>query len=74
MNKHTHRHTHTHTHMHACRHVRTHTHILIPFEDREPARLKLDIAVCQTLIWPSSYISVVDMHTALVHCCFTLNL
>ena len=31
-----HAHTHTHTH--------THTHILIPFEDREPAGLKVDIA------------------------------
>ena len=29
-------HTHTHTH--------THTHILIPFEDRDPTRLKVDIA------------------------------
>ena len=57
---HTHTHTHacthihfkfiltTHTHAHtACAHhthTRTHTHILIPFEDRRPTGLKVDIA------------------------------
>ena len=49
---HTHTHTHTvthtltHTHTHARTHARTQcdTHILIPFEDRKPTGLKVDIA------------------------------
>ena len=49
----------THTPHHTRARARTHappphTHILIPFEDREPTGLKADITVCQMLIWPSS--------------------
>ena len=44
----THAHTHARTHAHAHTHTHTHTHydthILIPFEDRKPTGLKVDIA------------------------------
>ena len=47
-NTHTHTHAHTHTHTHKYTHTHTHTHydthILIPFEDRKPMGLKVDMA------------------------------
>ena len=45
---HAHTHTHTHTHIHTHTHTHTHTHIYIPFEDREPAGLKVNIAPVNT--------------------------
>ena len=44
----THTRTHTHTRARAHTHTHTHTHIHIPFEDREPTGLKVDIAPVNT--------------------------
>ena len=41
---HTHTHTHKYTHTHTHTHTHYDTHILIPFEDRKPTGLKVDIA------------------------------
>ena len=53
---HTHAHTHSHTHTHTQRHTYTRTHIythtLIPFKERKPTGLKVDIALLFSLCYP----------------------
>ena len=47
-----------------------HTHILIPFEDREPTGLKVDIAKKNNVIWSRlvSAVSVLSLHLSGIHC------